>query len=490
MRKPILTIKDFQKGIAQSPHLGFGDMRNVDISTMPGSVRISPAAVKKSASSLSDTPRWIVQSSANPTTLYYIQDNGDIDRSTSSQDPTGITFANITTTTAKGYGACIWKNYLLVAEDTTISAYGLLTGTPAWTDDFATGLTSDTYHTMFVSADDKVYIANGKKVASLAEVGTFDPANSGTFTFTAGALDLPTGVRVRALADYGKYLMVGTWKGNTYRWAKIYPWDRVSPSFNLPIELDEKMVGALLTKDNLLYIFTGDKVYASNGSSAQLVARIPESLYTNFYDAFLSTEPGAVMAYRGKILFGVSINTTTMPTGCSGVWSLDNGVLVLENEFSSQHRTNSLDKIQAICPINDTTYAIGWAFSTTYGADVVNSSITYYTGYLAYVDSQYVTTGNNEEKLTCTNIEIVLDKALATGQGVKLSYRNNLDDAFTVIGTIDFATYGAIKNYIIPATITDAQGIQIRAELTAATTSSLTTTATPSLNTINLYGNT
>lgn len=31
-----IVINDFQTGIAESPHLGFADMRNLDLTSIPG----------------------------------------------------------------------------------------------------------------------------------------------------------------------------------------------------------------------------------------------------------------------------------------------------------------------------------------------------------------------------------------------------------------------------------------------------------------------
>lgn len=50
-----IQIRDFQKGIGASPHVGFGDMRNIDISNVPGVAKINPGMWQHSATPVSVT---------------------------------------------------------------------------------------------------------------------------------------------------------------------------------------------------------------------------------------------------------------------------------------------------------------------------------------------------------------------------------------------------------------------------------------------------
>ena len=78
-------------------------------------------------------------------------------------------------------------------------------------------------------------------------------------------------------------------------------------------------------------------------------------------------------------------------------------------------------------------------------------------------------------------IELHLGKSLRTGEGIKISYRLDLEDSFTEVKTLDYATnkVGAISSRIFPINVSDRikQGdqLQIRVALkgTATTTPSL-----------------
>ena len=55
-----LTIYPPRLGISSSPHLGYGDCRNLDIDSIPGIVQLNFALAKKSASTVVTLPYWIV----------------------------------------------------------------------------------------------------------------------------------------------------------------------------------------------------------------------------------------------------------------------------------------------------------------------------------------------------------------------------------------------------------------------------------------------
>jgi hypothetical protein len=57
--KPII-IEQFNKGIAPSPHVGFGEIRNIDLTTYPGVAQINYALEKVSSTTVVDKVKWIV----------------------------------------------------------------------------------------------------------------------------------------------------------------------------------------------------------------------------------------------------------------------------------------------------------------------------------------------------------------------------------------------------------------------------------------------
>jgi hypothetical protein len=173
----------------------------------------------------------------------------------------------------------IWKDYLFVARAAALDVYGPLSGSPSWSNSWQTITSDSLWHPMLVSFNDnKLYGGAGKFVFSLDEASgsTFAPGTASTYTWTAQALDLPPNYRIKSLEELGNNLMCGTWMGSAiddFEVADIFPWDRSSSSFGSPIKLKENGANALLTVNNLLYIFAGigGTIYISNSTLARYV---------------------------------------------------------------------------------------------------------------------------------------------------------------------------------------------------------------------------
>ena len=228
------------QGIAQSPHVGFGDVRNLDLYTTPGVTRINNAMDLESATTITKLVKWIVRDPNTPANLYAVDEAGDVWASTD----TGGSWAALgtqPTTGGEGQGMAIWKDYLFVARETKIDTYGPLSGAANWLE-FKTDLSADLkWHAMLVSKlDGKLYIGNGRYVTSLAEVSgqNFADGTAATYTYTTQALTLPEDYKVKCLAELGNNLMVGTWKGASieqFKVADIFPWDGSAATYGQPI---------------------------------------------------------------------------------------------------------------------------------------------------------------------------------------------------------------------------------------------------------------
>lgn len=476
-----VIIKDWEKGIADSPHLGFADIRNADIFTIPGIIRANSATSKASSTTVTDSVRWIVK---NPTGNYYaLGEAGKLYKSTD-----GTSWAHVsgnTTTSSSANGLAYWKDHIFVARDAKLDV--LKCADDTWYNDWQS-LTSDTdWHPMIVGQDDILYIGNGRYVATVGD--DFAAGAPPTATFTAQALDLPTGYRIKCMTELGKWLMLGTIRGTSSaadRGADIFPWDRSSGSFELPIKINDYGVHQMVTVGNLVYAVVGlrGSVYVTNNSSFKLLRKLPESLVTNgtlSAGIFLNFFPGAIMHHRNRIYFGVSSGTTGASIADAlGVWSLgEDGTLVFEHKIS----TGTMDAdtnlhIGALLPTGSDTYLIGWIDSTDEGIDIVTTNR--FSSYDAYVISPLIPVGTALNKRTFQQIEFSLAKPLAADQAVRLSYRKDLTNSFTSIGDFTFATVGAVLSHNAPANIPDAEYIQIRIELDG------TGIATPELKEIRL----
>lgn len=459
-----LVINEWYKGIADSPNLGFGAIRNIDIHSTPGSIQANLRPDKVTEGLDIEFVKWF---DTDPRTgyIYALDSNNDIFRST-NEGATWTLFETNNGTGATGQGFKIWKDYIFHIRDKTIGVVGPLSGTPTETTTWKSGLESvdfgnfvEATHSMLVAQNDVLYFGNGRYVGSISEnTGqTFDPSNSATFTFSLQALDLPDGYKVRCLEELGSNLMIGTWKGSSIgkiKSADIFPWDTSSSSFGIPIRLSEYGVHAMLNMNNLLYIIAGvnGSVYVSNGTSTRLLRKIPNYLTKLQGGTYALFMPGAIAQQDGRIFFGMSSGGFDVTTPIFGVWSIDvNGTLAFEYQIS----TGSIDfnatrLIGAIHPISEGRLLISWRDringQNLYGIDRTDSDGRY-EDYLASVQSANYRVGSPLAPTQFQEIDFILDEPLTEGDGIRIKYRRNLNEAFTTLGTYDFETEGPVDNF-------------------------------------------
>lgn len=477
----IVIFENPQRGMAPHPNLGIGLIRGIDINTYPGIARLNKTTSKISGSTITNLVYWI-KKDPNSTARYFALDGGGQLYVTTNSGSTWSTVAG-ETSGGSGQGMEIWKGYVVVARATAIDVYSIAGAT--WTNSFKTDLdATQDFHTMLTSVDDKLYICAGKYVASLTEVTTFDPASSATYTWTPRAITLPQFYNAKCLADLGDNLMVGCWKGITgaiyEKVADIIPYDRATLTLKIPIKIGENGVHAMLTVGNRLYVIAGinAKIFVTDGVSSAPVSEI-SNYAINLLDSGyrLDINPGAICYHRGKILFGVDNSGGVLGSngvnGNSGVWSLEplSKQLVMENTISTGNDGSSARlAIGALYSFDNESYWIGWKdFSggTSSGIDSKSAS-SFIQSYGGFIETPFVQIGQALGKKTIQNIEFYLSKPLLTDQGIRIKYRTNLSDLFTLLATRDYATNGAIQTDNIPAaTITNAVFIQLRIELTS-----------------------
>ena len=373
-----LVIQAPKQGIAQSPHVGFADIRNLNINDIPGIVALNNILVKKSATTVVDNINWIVRHPITTAEVYALGATDEVYKSLDS----GVNWAVLaghSNTNAHGNGMMIWKNYLFVARDTCLDVCGDGTATGIiaanWTLDWTTSaLASDVlWHPMLVSKNDnKLYIGAGQYVFSLDEnTGqTFAPGTPATYTMTEQALDLPPAYRIKCIEELGNNLMLGTWQGTNVsdmRVADIFPWDRSSVSFGQPIVGGDYGIHALLNTGNMLVVLMGTSgtVYRCDGVNLIIIGQIPIDIRGGKY---LEYYPGAICNYKNKVFFGIGNGGITAIDGI-GVYSLNQtgrgNILTLEHMMSTENTGATSAKITALLPITRDTLLCAWRSGDT-----------------------------------------------------------------------------------------------------------------------------
>lgn len=537
-----LLIKDWQVGVADSPNLGFGLMRNIDIESFPGAIKVQKKMVtyftpviSSTFTATAATDLITVPSATNPyegqavtvsstgtlpagltaATNYFIipvssntwklatnitnaraataiditsagtgvhtittvnpgtmksratntsginlmQDsNGRVWYFTSGS---GFLLNGNTLTNASGNGLVTFLNsdssqeYLIVFRSGNVDICAISGGglgnanfeNPTWTNGWQTPKATalGTVHYCIVGQDNIMYFCDGRYVSTILEKAgsVFDPANAATYTFTQGTLALPQSESANWLEELGTNLLVG---GN-----KIYPWDRISVSFSLPINTPERGVSRMKNIGNIVYILAGNRgnIYYTLGSYVRFVKKIPDYISNNA-STLTSTVItwGDIGARNGALVFGVGTTTA----GNSGVYLLyPDGRLVQENTPSASS-TNATVIIGA-----DEYYVIGYAG----GADAP-STTNRYASYETVVQSQLYRVADKTKKAKYSQVEVQIAKPASTGH-VRISWRPDENSTFTVIAT--YTCDGVTTSFSTDVGLIDIENIQVQVEM-------------------------
>ena len=299
---------------------------------------------------------------------------------------------------------------------------------------------------------------------------TFWPLSSSgltAITVTNIRLTLPFFEQAQYIAELGNQIIFGC-KNNI-----LYPWDQLKVTATDLIPLPENDVANMITVNNMLYVFAGNKgnIYVTNGSTASLALTIPD------YCAGIAGTPssyiepyftwGDAMYCRGRVWFSILDQVAAVGSffqakagNCGGIWSFvptqnffygqDTGIgLRLENQNSygtySGYATILLP--EQIQTDRGAQYFTGWQSSVTsptYGID--GSSTGIITS--ALIETDLISTGTLLQKKTFSQIEFKLSAPLTAGQTVGVKYRQNSTDGWTSCGTMIMESTTALSGYV------------------------------------------
>ncbi len=316
--------------------------------------------------------------------------------------------------------------YLFAFRNASIDVVNVRTAAmltnPTWTNAWQalnTAAGSSNSHKTIVAQDNIIYFCDDRYVGSIKENSgqVFDPANAATFTYNSQALDLPILEVSEWIEELGTDLLIA---GN--RFNKIYPWDRISDSFNLPLPVPETGVYRLKNIGNLVFILAGNKgnIYTTQGSYVQHYKRIPDYLL-NASSAVQDGQItwGGIGAINSALIFGVGGLTTAN----NGVYMLyPDGRLIITN-MPSTGATN----VTALESTSD-FYYMGYAS----GADYFDTNR--YSSFQSVVQSAFYKVATKTEKGTYSSLEAVIAKPAASGS-LRISYRQDTSSSFTTLDT-------------------------------------------------------
>lgn len=321
---------------------------------------------------------------------------------------------------------------------------------------------------VIAAQDNALYYDNSGRVGSIVLTGNasgFDPNDSSTYTKNTTALDLPNNEEVISLGEQGINLLVGGTR------EYVYPWNRVSTSFNYPIIIPDTVTYRIVTLNNSTYLFAGNRgrIYVTNGSNADLYKKFPDyvSGVNEPYFAWQDAIP-----WRGQMYFSFNATTNagTPTVTTSGVWAIDMASKALRCTNQLSYATYSgtvsvlVPNIITTNPSGGGIYA-GWASGGSVGVDV--SSTSPYTNSEALIETDLVPLGTYESPRNACRVEYKLRKPLVSGESITLKYRLDPTASFS-----DLLTDSTVGNYSKSGEITfsNSQWIQFQVLMSSTVT--------------------
>lgn len=478
MAEPItISGETLLAGMSDSKFTGVQEIRNLDIFSQKGVIKIAYKSTAESGGNV-PTAGFVNHAAVDPTSgdIFFADDTTTTSIYKRSSSGSWSTITGASSGVARSL--LVFEDYLYRARvsgsDMQLDRYGPLSGSPSWSnnwDELLTGTTS-TLVPSIVGQDKTAYFGVDKYVCSIS---------SGGSAVNENVLNLPEGYKIQSFTELGQNLLIGaTIKGDTISIGDIFPWDRVSTSFNLPIQTGFPGVPMLYTKNNVVYAICGKHgtLVITNGSSVQQLQRIagftngPE---TRFRDGNFS----AIDGWNGGVLFGLG-KSAGSDNGPTGVWFYRDGAWQYFTVSAGDGADADGIDIGTILALDDYSYLVTWADFTganTYGVDVIDTSKRV-SSYGAYGITRFYNVGTLLAPRTFQNLQIQFAKPLAANQGIKISYRLSPSDSFTEIDTFAYGdasgsdndNLGAITTFDwSPLNVPPCQIVQFKVALTTGT---------------------
>lgn len=480
----VVQFGSWQEGQVKHPIYGFGLLQNVDVFENKGIAKLKNRTV---ARSITVTQLPIAE-------VYDIYGNTYTLTGSTGAGKCYKNGVDISGTIANAWDMKIYKDYLWVRHATVMSAYGpLSSGSAQWFGNVDTGFESGYNGKLLVGQDDYLYSGNGNYVARIEVTASGTVGVAPSLTSNKTALDLPDGQYVSTLVEHGKNIVIGTHGGSSYfdrensQTARLYPWNRQlgtlgNPGLaDLPIVFAENGVNAIFQHANKLFVSAGTQgnVYVTDSTNYVKIATLPYA--PNGVISRVNVYSNAInISAQGNLLIGVSGNADGYSK--AGIYEID----ISDPAYPVSFRTistlstgfSTVLKIGFINQANYQTLNIGYSDGATYGVDT--SDYKMYASYGGIIETKMVRVGGYNSKHTFGHVEWCLAEPLVAGQNIRISYRKNNKESYTLIKTWGFTASGSITGLALDgvgpisfedtAAIADAEYVQLKIELDQALT--------------------
>ncbi len=254
--------------------------------------------------------------------------------------------------------------------------------------------------------------------------------------------------------------------------ARLYPWNRQAGTLgnpglaDLPVVFSENGINAVIQHANKAYVSAGSQgnIYITDGTNYQKIATIPYAQSGIFSNSTVYCNAMSISA-QGKLLIGVSGYADGYSK--AGIYEID----ITDPKYPVSFQTISTLSTGSASVLNIgfvhsndyQTSNIGWSDGATYGVDTTDFRM--YASYGGVIETELVPVGSFNDKKTFEHIEFCLAEPLISGQNIRISYRLNNKDSYTLINTWGYSTIGGVISFEDVAGITDAEYVQLKVEL-------------------------
>jgi len=402
-----LTIDNFQRGMGKSSIVGFHEIKGIDIHDKIGIARSSLNSIIASGTSFSgvDQVSHVILKEPVASERYAKTNEGKLYQDDGNGTWTLKTGNTLTGT--KSHDMVYWKGYLIFPWDngsTSVQLDAWNVSTTAWTTSVSN--ISLTHYggdiVTLVAQDGILYMGQKNNLMSFREKAgqDFDATNTTTFgntcTVNTTALDLPEDAAITCMVELDKELLIGTKIANS-NFAYIFPWDRLSQSYRLPIVIKGNGgIQAMVTIGNLTYFYLDNKLYATNGKSVSLLKELPITYLNRRAEDRVFVYRNAMTEHDGGVAFATSRTVTgtdwTAETGyfagkygspCA-IWYYRNGALSIIDTPRFANNTQGFKDAGSIRSLySESDYELWSSWSDTDGADSGIDRTAFQANYIA-----------------------------------------------------------------------------------------------------------
>ena len=461
-----ITIQGWQKGIANSPYLGFSKMVGLDIFRKPGIIQ---AGLRLDATTPITTALINCSCIDAQGNTYYGTNDGKFYKNTTlvNTSPENSPIHDMVIV----YDANVSFYFIIISyQGTTLDIYKVSDGT--FTSTWVSGLQDshdangvNGWKKMFLGQDNVVYIANVNKLASIVGFNSASPA----INLSALSTGLPQGRTIQTICEMGKYVAISTSDGfGTSGNTKIYFMDRGTLNgtgtgfyLSLPIDIPERIINQMTTTDNRLYFFGCDTgtFYTSNSITYSAIAIIPMRLPTQNYTTYATS----IAILNNEILWGIGGAYNSAYNTVYGVYALRGNSIICKNIISSgEYGQTTSVAIGSIFNISG-NYQVGWQTgNSTFGLDTSSTNIG--TSFGCWFESPFYETGTALLPRAFETIQFNFGQNLVDNQRLRVSYRSAINKAWSTPVIYSWKKYGAVNSLHDKFPTENTTNIQLKVE--------------------------